>query len=59
MVHIDMPMPASCRECPFREKGSGFCILFSYGAIDRYQIERFMERPSWCELKGDEDDKRI
>lgn len=59
MIQIDMPMPSSCRDCPFREIDRGCCILFSYGIPDRYQIERFTERPLWCELEGEEDESRL
>ena len=54
MIRIDMPMPSSCRECPFHERDRDCCILFSYGVPDRYQIEKFMGRPYWCELEDDE-----
>lgn len=57
MIRIDIPMPSSCRECLFRERDMGYCILFSYGIPNRYQIDKFTERPPWCELKGDEDVK--
>lgn len=56
MIRIDMPMPSSCRDYPFRERESSFCILFSYGVPNRYGIERFWERSSWCELEGEEDE---
>ena len=55
MIQINIPMPSSCRDCLFRERDYGYCILFSYGVLDRNRIERFTERPPWCELEGDKD----
>ena len=55
MIRIDIPMPSSCRECPFHERDMGYCILFSYGIPNRYHIDKFTERPLWCELEGEED----
>lgn len=56
MIQINLPMPSSCRDCPFRERDGGYCILYSYGVPNRYQIEQFTERPLWCELEGGEDE---
>lgn len=53
MIRIDTPMPSSCRECQFHERDLGYCILFSNGIPNRYQIDKFTERPLWCELEGD------
>lgn len=58
MIQINMSMPSSCRECLFRERNGGYCILFSYGVPDRYQVEQYTERPLWCELGGEEDDSK-
>ncbi len=57
MIKIDMPMPSSCRDCPFRERDYGYCILFSHGVPDRYQVDRYTERPLWCELEGEENER--
>ena len=48
MIQINIKMPSSCRECPFRDKEH--CILFSYGCPDRYDVEDYIKRPWWCEL---------
>lgn len=51
MIQIDIKMPSSCRECPFRDRDDDYCTLFSYGCPDRYDIEYYIKRSWWCGLE--------
>ena len=53
MIQIDEPMPKSCRSCPFRDLDSDYCILYSWGLPERWDVaEKYAnDRPEWCELK--------
>lgn len=48
-------IPLQIDDATIQGQERGCCILFSYGVPDRYQIERFTERPLWCELEGEDD----
>jgi hypothetical protein len=56
MIVIDMPFPASCKECPFAREAGLDCIVF-----DRDDSEtRFItgkvfdagSKPEWCPIIG-------
>jgi len=47
MIQIDIDIPSSCKECPFRDGKR--CILFSQYS-DRYEVECYEKRPWWCGL---------
>ncbi len=53
MIQIDEPMPKSCRSCPFRDLDLDYCILYSWGLPERWDVaEKYVNnRPEWCELK--------
>lgn len=57
MIVIDMPLPASCKECPFAREAGLDCIVF-----DRDDSEtRFIpgkvfdagSKPEWCPIIGE------
>lgn len=53
MIQINEPMPESCRSCPLRDLNDDYCILYSYGVPERWNLSEKYEnsRPEWCELK--------
>ena len=53
MILVNEPMPDHCRECLFRHLDDDYCILYSYGVPERWDVgEKYKDsRPDWCELK--------
>lgn len=44
----DMEMPKNCDECVIKDEGDGMCDVWC--AIERREIDREGNRPSWCPL---------